>query len=236
MEAKYVVTVPAPYLPSSDKWSWRKYGQKPIKGSPFPRGYYKCTSNKDCPARKQVEQSSSDPNTLIVSYTGEHCHSPPTNRNSRAGIMRSSSRAPVAAGGGGSASQPAAPQLVLPAPAAAAPPPAPPRSVYMDFGKDDDDALALQALIDDAVLAPENAFLFLNPDYVAPAPVNAAGDEGNQPLPIPLENMATDVSRGTGSGTDGGQARIPTNVAMDCFFGSPWEAAWPEAAPGPWGM
>lgn len=26
--------------PPSDFWSWRKYGQKPIKGSPFPRFFF----------------------------------------------------------------------------------------------------------------------------------------------------------------------------------------------------
>ncbi|XP_075474893.1 WRKY transcription factor 22-like [Primulina tabacum] len=73
---------------SSDTWSWRKYGQKPIKGSPYPRGYYKCSTLKDCMARKQVERNRSDPGMFIVTYTAEHNHPLPTQRNSLAGIAR----------------------------------------------------------------------------------------------------------------------------------------------------
>lgn len=57
-----------------DDYSWRKYGQKPIKGSPFPRGYYKCSSVKGCPARKHVERAKDDPTMLIVTYEWEHRH------------------------------------------------------------------------------------------------------------------------------------------------------------------
>ncbi|KAJ6847053.1 putative WRKY transcription factor 11 [Iris pallida] len=59
----------------SDEYSWRKYGQKPIKGSPYPRGYYKCSSVKGCPARKHVERATDDPMMLIVTYEGDHIHS-----------------------------------------------------------------------------------------------------------------------------------------------------------------
>uniref|UniRef100_A0A0D9V5A1 WRKY transcription factor WRKY51 n=1 Tax=Leersia perrieri TaxID=77586 RepID=A0A0D9V5A1_9ORYZ len=59
----------------TDSWAWRKYGQKPIKGSPFPRAYYRCSSSKGCPARKQVERSRVDPDTVIVTYSFEHNHS-----------------------------------------------------------------------------------------------------------------------------------------------------------------
>ncbi|KAI3465319.1 hypothetical protein Pfo_021982 [Paulownia fortunei] len=75
---KRVVRVPAISMKMSDippdDYSWRKYGQKPIKGSPHPRGYYKCSSLRGCPARKHVERALDDPTMLIVTYEGEHNH------------------------------------------------------------------------------------------------------------------------------------------------------------------
>ncbi|KXG37091.1 probable WRKY transcription factor 35 isoform X2 [Sorghum bicolor] len=97
-EVKKVVCIPA--LPPassrpgggevipSDLWAWRKYGQKPIKGSPYPRGYYRCSSSKGCMARKQVERSRSDPNMLVITYTAEHNHPWPMQRNVLAGYSR----------------------------------------------------------------------------------------------------------------------------------------------------
>ncbi|KAL1198126.1 WRKY transcription factor 22 [Cardamine amara subsp. amara] len=73
---------------NSDVWAWRKYGQKPIKGSPYPRGYYRCSTSKGCLARKQVERNRSDPAMFIVTYTAEHNHPAPTHRNSLAGSTR----------------------------------------------------------------------------------------------------------------------------------------------------
>ncbi|KAJ0228801.1 WRKY transcription factor 65 [Hirschfeldia incana] len=71
--------------PPSDSWSWRKYGQKPIKGSPYPRGYYRCSSTKGCPARKQVERSRDDPTMILITYTSEHNHPWPIASSSRNG-------------------------------------------------------------------------------------------------------------------------------------------------------
>ncbi|KAL2499647.1 putative WRKY transcription factor 7 [Abeliophyllum distichum] len=78
LRLKRVIRVPAISMKLSDippdDYSWRKYGQKPIKGSPHPRGYYKCSSVRGCPARKHVERASDDPKMLIVTYEGEHNH------------------------------------------------------------------------------------------------------------------------------------------------------------------
>ncbi|XP_073135823.1 probable WRKY transcription factor 14 [Henckelia pumila] len=97
-QSKKVVCIPAPApansrhsgeVVPSDLWAWRKYGQKPIKGSPFPRGYYRCSSSKGCSARKQVERSRTDPSMLVITYTSEHNHPWPTQRNALAGSTRS---------------------------------------------------------------------------------------------------------------------------------------------------
>ncbi|KAI4303385.1 hypothetical protein MLD38_039025 [Melastoma candidum] len=91
---KKVCEVPAESV-SSDVWAWRKYGQKPIKGSPFPRSYYRCSSSKGCLARKQVERNRSDPGMFIVTYTGEHNHPGPTHRNSLGGVSRQKQPSPA---------------------------------------------------------------------------------------------------------------------------------------------
>lgn len=61
--------------PADDGYNWRKYGQKQVKGSEFPRSYYKCT-HPHCPVKKKVERSLEGHVTAII-YKGEHNHQRP---------------------------------------------------------------------------------------------------------------------------------------------------------------
>lgn len=64
--------------PADDGYNWRKYGQKQVKGSEFPRSYYKCT-RADCPVKKKVERSLDGQITEII-YKGQHSHARPARR------------------------------------------------------------------------------------------------------------------------------------------------------------
>ncbi|XP_047339215.1 probable WRKY transcription factor 3 isoform X2 [Impatiens glandulifera] len=64
---------------TGDVFRWRKYGQKAVKGNPYPRSYYRCTNLK-CTARKYLERSANDSNALITTYEGKHNHDVPTSK------------------------------------------------------------------------------------------------------------------------------------------------------------
>ncbi|CAN7014602.1 unnamed protein product [Brassica rapa subsp. trilocularis] len=67
-----------------DGYNWRKYGQKLVKGSEYPRSYYKCT-HPNCEVKKKVERSREGHITEII-YVKTHNHlKPPTNRRSGTG-------------------------------------------------------------------------------------------------------------------------------------------------------
>ncbi|XP_027330833.1 probable WRKY transcription factor 20 isoform X2 [Abrus precatorius] len=60
---------------SDDGYNWRKYGQKHVKGSEFPRSYYKCT-HPNCEVKKLFERSHDGQITEII-YKGKHDHPKP---------------------------------------------------------------------------------------------------------------------------------------------------------------
>lgn len=60
---------------SEDGYNWRKYGQKQVKGSEYPRSYYKCT-HQNCQVKKKVERSLDGQITEII-YKGAHNHPKP---------------------------------------------------------------------------------------------------------------------------------------------------------------
>lgn len=69
---------------SEDGYNWRKYGQKQVKGSEYPRSYYKCT-HPNCQVKKKVERSHEGHITEII-YKGNHNHpKPPPSRRTIVG-------------------------------------------------------------------------------------------------------------------------------------------------------
>jgi WRKY transcription factor 22 len=171
---------------SPDPWAWRKYGQKPIKGSPYPRGYYRCSTDKDCRARKQVESCRTDPSTLIVSYTGEHSHPVPLHRNALAGTTRNK---PQPAPSTSPAEQPpAASPIDTTATTLLCP------SVGVEY--EEDNTVAASLLLEDAEMeGEEDVLLFLKP---APSPTNGSGSKDVMLYPEP-HRPAPGADNGRGS-------------------------------------
>ncbi|KAI9122602.1 hypothetical protein K1719_006442 [Acacia pycnantha] len=71
-----------------DGYRWKKYSQKAVKNSPFPRSYYRCTS-ASCNVKKRVERSFTDPTIVVTTSEGQHTHpNPLMPRNSTlAGVL-----------------------------------------------------------------------------------------------------------------------------------------------------
>ncbi|KAE8021737.1 hypothetical protein FH972_007602 [Carpinus fangiana] len=83
-DRKYQLPSAAVDKPADDGFNWRKYGQKQVKGSEYPRSYYKCT-HPNCPVKKKVERSLDGQITEII-YKGQHNHEPPQpNRRAKEG-------------------------------------------------------------------------------------------------------------------------------------------------------
>lgn len=62
--------------PFADGYNWRKYGQKPVKGSKNSRSYYRCV-HCSCYAKKKVQHCCQSGRVVDVVYIGDHNHDPP---------------------------------------------------------------------------------------------------------------------------------------------------------------
>lgn len=59
----------------NDHHAWRKYGQKEILNTKYPRSYFRCTHKyvQGCRATKQVQRRDDDPQKYDITYIGRHC-------------------------------------------------------------------------------------------------------------------------------------------------------------------
>ncbi|ESW13311.1 hypothetical protein PHAVU_008G185700 [Phaseolus vulgaris] len=59
---------------TDDNYAWRKYGQKEIQNSEFPRSYFRCSYKNDqgCKATKQVQLDHDNPHMYRITYIGIH--------------------------------------------------------------------------------------------------------------------------------------------------------------------
>lgn len=69
----------------ADGYSWKKYGQKNIKGAFKPRQYYKCTYPK-CNVKKQIESYTCT--HIVITYDGKHQHLPKSETNTEKKIEK----------------------------------------------------------------------------------------------------------------------------------------------------
>jgi hypothetical protein len=143
-----------------------------------------------------VERSRADPNTFILTYTGEHNHAAPTHRNSLAGTTRHkcpSSAAPqppppsVVVGGASAVPGDAHHQHQQPSPSptststAGLSPTTPLRTPSME---EDDEEEEDELLVEDMEMAGEDELLFLNTDtdVDAGAPMSSLFDVVDEPF------------------------------------------------------
>ncbi|XVF62423.1 hypothetical protein PTKIN_Ptkin09bG0006400 [Pterospermum kingtungense] len=89
-EPKYAFMTKSEIDHLDDGYRWRKYGQKAVKNSPYPRSYYRCTT-AGCGVKKRVERSSDDPTIVVTTYEGQHTHPYPITPRGSFGIAPDSS-------------------------------------------------------------------------------------------------------------------------------------------------